>query len=120
MDFLFIIPFIMFPIVFAFVAGMIIYTVVQTVRENKRNDRSPRLTVNAKIVDKRSDMHRHHHDHHSHYSYTYYVTFEFESGDRAELCVPEGEFGILVVGDSGELTLQGTRYLGFARKRDNF
>jgi hypothetical protein len=48
------------------------------------------------------------------------VTFEFDSGDRAELCVPEGEFGILVVGDSGELTLQGTRYLGFARKRDNF
>ena len=48
------------------------------------------------------------------------LTFEFESGDRSELRVPENEFGILVVGDSGELTFQGTRYLGFARKRDNF
>lgn len=120
MDFLFIIPFIMFPVVFAFVAGMIIYTVFRTVRESRRNDRSPRLTVGARIVDKRSDMHRHRHDHHSHYGYTYYVTFEFDSGDRAELCVPEGEFGILVIGDVGDLTLQGTRYISFARKSENF
>ena len=120
MGFMFALPFIMVPLVFMFVIGMFVYTFSQTVKEKRRNDNSPRLTVNAKIVDKRSDVHRHHHDHHHHYSYTYYVTFEFESGDRSELRVPENEFGILVVGDSGELTFQGTRYLSFERKRDIF
>jgi hypothetical protein len=120
MGFMFALPFIMVPLVFMFVIGMFVYTFSQTIKEKRRNDNSPRLTVSAKIVDKRSDVHRHHHDHHHHYSYTYYVTFEFESGDRSELRVPENEFGILVVGDSGDLTFQGTRYLGFARKRDNF
>ena len=120
MGFMFVLPFVMIPLVFMFVIGMFVYTFSQTIKEKRRNDNSPRLTVDAKIVDKRSDVHRHHHDHHHHYSYTYYVTFEFESGDRSELRVPENEIGILVVGDSGELTFQGTRYLGFERKRDNF
>ncbi len=124
MGFMFALPFIMVPLVFMFVIGMFVYTFSQTIKEKKKNDNSPRLTVNAKIVDKRSDMHRHHHNHnhhhHHHYSYSYYVTFEFDSGDRAELHVPQNEFGILVVGDCGDLTFQGTRYLSFVRKRDNF
>lgn len=120
MGFLFALPFFMVPLVFMFVIGMFVYTFSQTIKEKKKNDNSPRLTVGARIVDKRSDMHRHRHDHHSHYSYTYYVTFEFDSGDRAELRVPEGEFGILVIGDVGDLTLQGTRYISFARKSENF
>ena len=48
------------------------------------------------------------------------MTFEFDSGDRAELHVPYNEFGLLVIGDHGDLTLQGTRYISFDRKRDNF
>ncbi len=116
---MFALPFIMFPLVFLLVAGIIGYTFVRMFREKRKNDNSPRLTVNARIVDKRSDMHRHRHDHHSHYSYSYYVTFEFDSGDRAELYVPHNEFGILVVGDRGYLTLQGTRYISFERKRGN-
>lgn len=117
---MFALPFIMVPLVFMFVIGMFIYTFSQTIKEKKKNDNSPRLTVNSRIVDKRSDMHRHRHDDHHHYSYSYYVTFEFDSGDRAELRVPYNEFGILVVGDRGDLTLQGTRYISFERKRDSF
>ena len=33
-----------------------------------------------------------------------------------ELKVPRGEFGLLVEGDEGVLSFQGTRYLGFERK----
>jgi hypothetical protein len=33
-----------------------------------------------------------------------------------ELSVPSSEFGLLIVGDEGVLSFQGTRYLGFERK----
>ncbi len=38
-----------------------------------------------------------------------------ESGDRIELCVSGAEYGMLVEGDTGRLTFQGTRYLSFER-----
>lgn len=119
MGFMFIIPLIMIPLVFALVFGVFGYTFYRMIKEKKTNDNSPRLTVNARIVDKRSDMGRYHHDNHHHYNYSYYVTFEFESGDRTELRVPYNEFGLLVVGDVGDLTLQGTRYIGFDRMRES-
>ena len=53
--------------------------------------------------------------HHTSHSTTYYVTFQVESGDRMELHVTGQEFGLLVEGDQGKLTFQGTRYLGFER-----
>ena len=46
---------------------------------------------------------------------TYYVTFQVESGDRMELRVSGPEYGMLIEGDHGTLTFQGTRYLGFER-----
>ena len=46
---------------------------------------------------------------------TYYVTFQVESGDRMELTVDGSEYGMLVEGDIGKLSFQGTRYLGFQR-----
>ena len=87
-----------------------------------KNENSPRLTVPAVIVDKQRKTHHHHsggHHHHSnghhHHTHTYHVTFEVESGDRMELKVSRNEYGILVVGDSGRVSFQGTRYLGFER-----
>jgi hypothetical protein len=52
---------------------------------------------------------------HSSTSTSYYVTFEVESGDRMELHVEGHEYGLLVEGDKGDLSFQGTRYLGFVR-----
>ena len=46
---------------------------------------------------------------------TYYVTFQVESGDRMELTVSGPDYGMLVEGDIGKLSFQGTRYLGFER-----
>ena len=76
-----------------------------------KNENSPRLTVPARIVDMRRKTHHHH-------SHTYHITFEVESGDRMELKVSRSEYGMLVLGDSGMLSFQGTRYLGFERKYD--
>ena len=63
----------------------------------------------------------HHHDMNntamSHTSTSHYVTFQVESGDRMELNVTGSEYGLLVEGDQGRLTFQGTRYLGFERQR---
>lgn len=53
------------------------------------------------------------HGMHTTSSTSYYVTFQVESGDRIEFCVKGSEYGMLVEGDRGRLTFQGTRYLGF-------
>ena len=112
---------IMFTIVFVLVIGTFIVTAVKGIGQWNKNNHSPRLTVPATVVSKRTNVTRHHHGganghHHHHTSTTYYVTFQVESGDRMELHVAGHEYGLLVEGDSGRLTFQGTRYLGFERQ----
>ena len=46
-------------------------------------------------------------------STSYYVTFQVESGDRMELRVSRSEYGLLAERNQGNLSFQGTRYLGF-------
>ena len=108
----------MFGITFVLVVGVFVVTIVRGVGEWNKNNHSPRLTVPAAIVSKRTHISRHHHageHHHSHTSTSYYVTFEVESGDRIELPVSGTEYGLLIEGDKGSLSFQGTRYLGFER-----
>ena len=109
-----------FYVMFFLVIGMFIFVFVKNISEWVKNNNSPRLSVDAKIVDKRSHTSHHHHNHNGHMhtssSTSYYVTFEVQSGDRMELKVPRSEFGLLVEGDEGVLSFQGTRYLGFERK----
>lgn len=45
----------------------------------------------------------------------YYITFQTESGERIEFSVEDSEYGLLIEGDEGVLSYQGTRYLGFKR-----
>jgi len=84
-----------------------------------KNEKAPRLSVPAKIVDKRRRTHHHHSSGHHHHTHSYYVTFEVESGDTMELRVLRNEYDILRVGESGVLCFQGTRYLGFERKEES-
>lgn len=112
---------IMFTIVFVLVIGTFIVTAVKGIGQWNKNNNSPRLTVPATVVSKRTNVTRHHHGganghNHHHTSTTYYVTFQVESGDRMELHVAGHEYGLLVEGDNGRLTFQGTRYLGFERQ----
>jgi len=112
---------IMFFVVFVLVVGMFIVVIVRGISEWNNNNHSPRLTVDATVVTKRTNVSHHHHANagnsgfHSSSSTTYYVTFQMESGDRMEMHVSGSEFGMLVEGDRGKLSFQGTRYLGFER-----
>lgn len=111
---------IIFFLVFFLILGMFIFTFIKGIGEWNKNNHSPRLTVDATVVTKRNQVTHHHHNNanggmHSSSSTTYYVTFQVESGDRMELCVSGSEFGMLVEGDYGKLTFQGTRYISFVR-----
>ena len=100
-------------LVFVLVLGSIIVTLIRGVGEWNKNNQSPKLTVPATVVAKRSDVHRGIETMHTFTSY--YVTFQVESGDRMEFEISDTEYGMLAEGDSGELTFQGTRYLSFQR-----
>lgn len=106
---------VMFTLMFILVFGIFIVTIVRNISQWNKNNNSPRLTVPATVVSKRTNVSHHHHDHHTHHSTSYYVTFQVDSGDRMELHMTGQEYGMLVEGDQGNLTFQGTRYLGFER-----
>ena len=111
---------IMFFIVFGLAISTVFISLIKGVKEWNKNNHSPRLTVPATVVTKRTDVTRRRSGgtnghHHYHTSTNYYVTFEVESGDRMELHMTGSEYGLLVEGDKGNLSFQGTRYLGFER-----
>ena len=108
----------MFGIVFVLVIGFFVVIIVRGIGEWNKNNHSPRITVPVTIVAKRTHVSRHRHagdHHHSHTSTSYYVTFELSSGDRMEFHISGTEYGLLVEGDKGNLSFQGSRYLGFER-----
>ena len=122
-DFMFsVVPFIV-TIGFLIILVLIIARLIQSGRTWSKNNNSPVLTVNAKVMAKRTSVSHHHHSGtnnmagHSSSSTDYFVTFQVDSGDRMELRVPNSEYGMLVEGDTGSLTFQGTRYKGFVRTR---
>ena len=112
---------IMFTLAFLLIFGLILVTIINNLRQWNKNNQSPRLTVPATVVSKRTNVSHHHHNHgtghmgHTSTSTSYYVTFQVESGDRMELSMAGQQYGLLVEGDRGRLTFQGTRYLGFER-----
>ena len=118
---------ILFIVVFLLVLGVIAATVIRSIGEWHKNNNSPRIVVDAEVVTKREDVSHSSmpvaddatgaHGFHSTSSTTYYVTFEVRGGDRLEFSVDGSEYGQLVEGDRGELTFQGTRYIGFVRSQ---
>lgn len=115
-DFMFDFAPIFIGIIFVIVFGAILFGVIQGITQWNKNNHSARLNVKAKVVAKRTAVrgggeHRAYSD--------YFVTFEVDSGDRVEFEVKDTEFGMLVEGDIGELSFQGTRYLSFIREKKN-
>lgn len=110
---------IMFFIMFGLFLVVFVGTLIKGIGQWNKNNRSPRLTVPVTVVAKRTNVSRHHHageHHHISTSTSYYVTFQVESGDRMELHVSGSQYGLIVEGDKGMLTFQGTRFLDFQRQ----
>lgn len=99
-------------IIFVIVISFILFSVIKGVGEWSKNNQSHTLNVRAKVLAKRTAVRG---GGETRAYSQYFVTFEVESGDRMELKVKDNEFGMLVEGDQGELTFQGSRYLGFVR-----
>ena len=109
-----------FTIMFVVIISIFVIIIGKGIKEWNTNNHSPRLTVDATVVAKRTNVSRHHHSHgtgmgHTSTSTTYYVTFQVASGDRMELRMSGTEYGLLIEGDEGKLSFQGTRYLSFDR-----
>ena len=114
LDFFTIIQFI-FPIFFILIVGFILFIIIMGIKEWSKNNKQPRLNVNASVISKRTQVSGGGEDHSS--STWYYATFQFESGDRKEFSVSGRDYGLIAEGDVGELQFQGTRYHGFSRKQ---
>ena len=88
--------------------GVIIFVIVKSIGTWNSNNNSPKLTVPAEVVTKRTKTSGGSGD--SSASTWYYATFQVESGDRMELAVNGSQYGMLADGDVGMLTFQGTRF----------
>ena len=108
----------LFNVMFFLILGMFLFMIVKGLSTWNKNNQSPRLTVDATVVAKRTDVTHHHNgDNMATHSTWYYATFQVESGDRMEFAVDGMEYGMLAEGDMGKLSFQGTRYLSFQRER---
>ncbi|MVO99031.1 DUF2500 domain-containing protein [Paenibacillus lutrae] len=115
---------IVFMIVFLLIAGLIIFSIIKAIGQWSHNNKQPVLSVYAVITAKRTHVSRRSNSNSNDSfsnsgstSTTYYATFEVESGDRLEFAISGQEYGQLMEGDTGKLTFQGTRYLGYERSR---
>lgn len=108
---------VMFFLIFFLILGMFLFMIVKGLSTWNKNNQSPRLTVDATVVAKRTDVTHHHGNDMATHSTWYYATFQVKSGDRMEFSVTGIEYGMLAEGDTGKLSFQGTRYLSFERER---
>jgi len=108
-----------FPIMFMIVFGVIIFSIAKNISTNMHNNKQPIIPVEAKIVSKRYDVSNYRHSTnnniHRSSSTSYYVTFELNNGERLEFLVPSYDFGMIVEGDNGTLSFQGTKFISFIR-----
>jgi hypothetical protein len=103
-----------FVAIFVLVIGGILFNIGKGVTEWADNNAQPERLDDAEIVSKRTEVS----GGEKSTSTTYFATFELVGGERKELEVTGRDFGQFAEGDRGQLTHQGTRYLGFARQRE--
>ena len=111
---------ILFMVMFVAILFVFLFNAGKSLMEWSKDNRSPKLTVAARVVAKRENVSVHHHHGngagHTTRSTTYYAAFEFDGGDRMELRLSGQAYGLLAEGDAGLLTFQGTRFLDFQRQ----
>lgn len=103
-----------FVAIFVVVIGSILVKTVKGVSEWTSNNAQPVETEEGELVAKRTEVS----GGEKSTSTTYYATFELADGERVELEISGRDYGQFAEGDRGQLTHQGTRYLGFTRQRE--
>lgn len=122
---------VLFFIVFVAIIGMFIWRVVGVGRARAQAAAAPEVQAQARVVDKRvetlspgtagpAELGS---------SYVvqvpmgdssawqlYKVTFEQPGGARFELAVPADQYGLIVEGDAGTVTMKGSNLLSFNRE----
>jgi len=101
-----------FIAIFVIVVGGILITVIKGVGQWTANNAQPVLQDLVEVVAKRTEVS----GGEKSTSTAYYATFELAHGARHELRLSGREYGQLAEGDCGQLTHQGTRFLGFTRQ----
>jgi hypothetical protein len=101
--------------------GAVVYNLVRYAR----NARSPKESVYALIVSKRTDVRQHSDSHpgndngamhHSSSTRTYYyITLEFDNGERKEYLDVKSIYGLVAEGDKGYAQTQGEWIVAFIR-----
>ncbi|WP_442600644.1 DUF2500 domain-containing protein [Paenibacillus sp. KN14-4R] len=102
-----------FIIIFLAVVSTFAYMIFKSIKTYLSNNAAELLTRPCKVVDKRTKVSGGSGE--SSASTDYFITFEFEDGSRVELPIRTNQYGMIVVGDHGELTYQGTRFKSFNR-----
>jgi len=100
-------------IVVTLVVGTFLFVIVKGLSTWTSNNSAQLLKRKCTVVDKRTEVWGGSGD--SSANTNYFITFEFEDNSRTELYVKANQFGLIVVGDQGELTYQGTRFKEFVR-----
>jgi len=104
--------------IFLAVIGFFAYLIITGISTWVRNNNSPVETYNAVVVAKRTNVSGG--GSNTSASTSYHVTFQLDDGSRLELRVRHSDYGALAEGDVGVLTRQGTRFLGFERRYDEY
>ncbi|QAY65513.1 DUF2500 domain-containing protein [Paenibacillus protaetiae] len=103
-----------FVLIFVLVIGTIIFALVRGIGTWASNNAANVETQNCKVVSKRTEVRGDHDNFRA--NTNYYVTFELYNGTRVELPVSGPDFGVMVEGDYGTVTYQGTRFKQFTRQ----
>ncbi|WP_063830950.1 DUF2500 domain-containing protein [Paenibacillus sp. FSL R7-277] len=103
----------MLKLILLLIAGFVTYTIWRGLKTWMTNQTSPLQSRVVTAVAKRTEVWggRGHMGTHT----SYYVTFEFHNGSRRELEVKPRAYSMIVEGDRGELSYQGSRFKGFVR-----
>ncbi|MNP00831.1 hypothetical protein D3C76_926280 [compost metagenome] len=101
-------------IIFVLVVGSFAFVIIKGLKSWVSNNATELTTVRCKVVDKRTEVWGGSGD--SSANTNYYITFEFEDNTRQEWSVRGNQYGLITVGDQGELTYQGTRFKQFVRR----
>jgi hypothetical protein len=104
--------FFVFFAVFAIIVVSILATIIKGIGRWTANSAQPVQQDAAEVVAKRTEVSGGQNSTSTHY----YATFELPGGLRKELGLAGAVYGQLAEGDRGQLTHQGTRFLGFVRQ----